>query len=171
MTDPRAAPGRRIPAGAAARAGVVAATGSYGPAVPAAILDTGPLVALLDADEEHHDWAVETFRTLPAPLVTCEAVLAEAMYLLRRSPDAQDKILDWIGRGTLTVAFDLAADCAAVRRLMKKYRSVPMSLADACLVRMAETLERHAICTLDGDFRVYRKDGGEAIELVIPAAG
>ena len=49
--------------------------------------------------------------------------------------------------------------------------SVPMSLADACLVRMAETLHRHAICTLDGDFRVYRKDGGEAIDLVIPAAG
>ena len=46
-----------------------------------------------------------------------------------------------------------------------------MSLADACLVRMAETLHRHAICTLDGDFRVYRKDGGEAIDLVIPAAG
>ena len=138
------------------------------PPIVDAILDTGPLVALLDADEEFHPWAVATIRGFRAPLATCEPVLAEALYLLRASPEAQDKVLEWIGRGTLSIPFEVAAECAAVRRLMKKYRDVPMSLADACIVRMAESLGDHAVCTLDSDFRVYRKDGGAAIPLAIP---
>lgn len=133
-----------------------------------AIVDTGPLVAFLDADEQHHAWAVAAFRRFRAPLVTCEAVLAETMHLVRTSPEAQDKILEWIGRGALTVGLDVATDSAALRRLMRKYRDVPMSFADACVVRMAETLGGHTVCTLDADFRVYRKDGGAAIALAIP---
>ncbi len=133
-----------------------------------AIVDTGPLVALLDADDEFHEWAVEALRGLRAPMATCESVLAEAMYLLRRLPAAQDRILEWIGRGSLTLPFALEPESAAVRSLLKRYRSVPMSLADACVVRMAELLDGHAVFTLDGDFRAYRKDGRSAIPLVIP---
>ena len=136
-----------------------------------AIIDTGPLVALLDGDERHHRWAKEAFGRLEAPLVTCEAVLAEALYLLRESPDAQDKILEWVDRGTLVVDFELTRACPAVRRLMRRYRDQPMSFADACLVRMAETMPHHAVCTLDGDFRVYRKDGGEEIRVISPVEG
>ena len=133
-----------------------------------ALVDTGPLVAFFDASDEFHPWVAGALRGLRGPLLTCEPVIAETMHLLRRMPAAQDVLLGWLGRGSLTVAFDLAQDVAGVRRLMKKYRDQPMSLADACLVRMAETIEGHAICTLDEDFRVYRRDGGAAIELVIP---
>jgi len=134
----------------------------------AAIVDTGPLVAFLDADEEHHAWAVDAFRTLRAPLLTCEPVLAETMHLVRRSPAAQEQILEWVGRGTILLAFDLAEECAAVRRLMRKHRDVPMSLADACLVRMSETVAGHVVCTLDEDFRVYRRDGDEPVPVRMP---
>lgn len=135
-----------------------------------AIVDTGPLVALFDADDEFHDWAVEAFGSLRAPLLTCEPVIAESHHLLRYAPDAQDRILEWLGRGALVLPFALGADSAAVRRHMRRYRSVPMSLADACLVRMAEIHADHAVCTLDGDFRVYRKDGGAEIPVVMPAS-
>ena len=133
-----------------------------------AIIDTGPLVAFLDGDESHHAWARGAFARLAAPIATCEAVLTEALHLLRRTPDAQDKLLEWIDRGTLTVAFELGRECPAVRRLLRKYRDQPMSFADACLVRMAETMPCHVVCTLDRDFRVYRKDGGEEIRLISP---
>ena len=133
-----------------------------------AIVDAGPLVAFFRKDDSHHAWAVEALRNLRGPLVTCEPVLAETMHLLRAWPPARDAILAWIGNGTLAIEFDLAQDCAAVRRLMKKYRDQPMSLADACLVRMAETFDDHVVCTLDDDFRVYRRDGGAAIRLLIP---
>lgn len=133
-----------------------------------ALVDTGPLVAFFDASDEFHPWAADALRGLRGPLLTCEPVIAETTYLLRRMPAAQDALLGWLGRGSLKVEFDLAQDVAGVRRLMKKYRDQPMSLADACLVRMAETIEGHAICTLDEDFRLYRKDGGAEIELVMP---
>jgi uncharacterized protein len=130
------------------------------------IVDTGPLVALFDPGDDAHEWVGETFRKIRMPLLTCEPVLAEAAHLLRFSPPALDKILEWIGNGTLSVAFDLAEDSAAVRRLMRKHRDVPMSLADACLVRMAENHDGHAIGTLDADFRVYRRDGRGPLALV-----
>ncbi len=133
-----------------------------------AIVDAGSLVAFFDADDEHHEWAIESFAGVRNPLLTCEPVLAEAMYLLRARAPAQDKVLDWVARGSLSIDFNLAADVAAVRRLMKKYRDLPMSFADACLVRMADAFDDHVVCTLDADFRVYRKDGGAAIRLVIP---
>lgn len=132
------------------------------------LVDAGPLVAYFDSGDDAHDWTVATFDDAPMPLLTCEAVLVEAAYLLRFSPPSQDVLLEWLGDGTLSIAFDLASDSAAVRRLMKKYRNVPMSLADACLVRMSETFDRHRVCTLDGDFHVYRKDGGAVIPLITP---
>jgi predicted nucleic acid-binding protein len=134
------------------------------------IVDAGPIVALFDRREEFHEWAIDEFARHPMPLITCEAVVVEAAYLMRAWPGAQDKLLEWLGNGTLAVDFDLAEDAAAIRRLMRKYRDRPMSLADACLVRMAEVRPDHAICTLDADFRVYRRDGGGEIRLLIPGA-
>lgn len=134
------------------------------------IVDAGPLVALFRPAERHHAWVAETVRNVRPPMVTCEAVLAEATYLTRAAPRVHEALLDWIVDGRLTIGFHLGDDVAAVRRLMKKYRDRPMSLADACLVRMAETFQDHAVWTLDSDFRVYRKDGGASIPLVIPRA-
>ncbi len=133
-----------------------------------AILDSGPLVALLDAREEHHEWSAEALRGVRGPLVTCEPVLTEAMFLLREHPAAHDRILEWVARGSLAIPFRLAEEAVAIRRLMAKYRDVPMSLADACVVRLTEMLEDHRVCTLDSDFRVYRRHGRERIPLIVP---
>ena len=135
------------------------------------ILDTGPLVALLDASDSAHDWTIRQFRQLTGPLLTCEPVLTEAMYLLRSLRPAQEKILEWIERGVLLCPFVLSAESARVRALWRKYADVPMSLADACLVCMSERHDDHRICTLDSDFAIYRKRGREPIPLIIPEAG
>ena len=132
-----------------------------------AILDTGPLVAFLDRSEAHHAWAVARFRQLSEPLFTCEPVLTECLFLLRLAPDAQDKLLELVERQALTVTFRLQDELTSVRRLMAKYRDAPMSLADACLVRMAETSSL-PVCTLDAHFAVYRKHGRVPLTVISP---
>ncbi len=135
----------------------------------AAIVDTGPLVALFDRAERHHPWVVDRFKEIEAPLLICEPVLAEAMYLLARYPNAQDAVLDLIQKGALSVTFRLDEHLDALRRLLKKYRDTPMSLADACIVCMSEIHDRCAILTLDSDFLVYRKHGRVPLPLIYPA--
>ena len=135
----------------------------------AAIVDTGPLVAFFDRGEQHHSWVVERFEELEAPLLVCEPVLAETMYLLGRYPRAQDALLELIQNGALSVAFQLNEHLGALRRLLQKYKDTPMSLADACVVRMSEIHDRHAVLTLDSDFVVYRKHGRASLTLIHPA--
>jgi uncharacterized protein len=137
----------------------------------AAIVDTGPLVAFLDRAERHHRWVAERIEKLDAPLLVCEPVLAEAMHLLARFPKAQDALLDIVQNGALSLGFRLDEHVDAVRRLLQKYRDTPMSLADACIVRMSEIHDRHAVLTLDSDFLVYRKHGRTPLALIHPAAG
>jgi predicted nucleic acid-binding protein len=133
-----------------------------------AIVDAGPLVAFIDRRDAHHAWTRERFSDLRAPLLVCEPVLVEALLLLRRFPSAQDALLAQVQAGRLRIAFSLAAEVDAVRQLMTKYADVPMSLADACLVRMAELHEDHDVFTLDSDFRIYRKHGRDVISLIAP---
>ncbi len=135
----------------------------------AAIVDTGPLVAFLDRAERHHGWAAECVRELQAPLLVCEPVLAEAMYLLSGLPKAQDALFDLIENGALRIAFQLEEHVASLRALHRKYRDRPMSLADACIVRMTELFGDHWVFTLDSDFSVYRKHGREPLELIHPS--
>jgi uncharacterized protein len=120
------------------------------------LLDTGVIVALLDRSERKHAACVEVVAALAAPLVTCEAVIAEACYLLRGLRGAPDAVLANVERGIFQVPFRLDVTVGAIRALMKRYAGVPMDLADACLVHLADTLETGAILTLDSDFRVYR---------------
>lgn len=134
----------------------------------AAIADTGPLVAFFDRGERNHAWAVEQVRRLEAPLLVCEAVLAEAMYLLSDLPKAQDALFGVLANGALRIALRLDEHVAEARALHRKYRDRPMSLADACVVRMAELFEQHAVLTLDSDFSVYRKHGRAPLELIHP---
>ena len=131
------------------------------------ILDTGPLVAFLDRAESHHAWACERFREFSLPLLTCEPVLTEALFLLRRTPLAQEKILDLVSRRQLVADFHLQKEIVAVRAQWDKYRDLPMSLADACLVRMAE-LTGLSVCTLDSHFAIYRLRGRDPVPLVRP---
>ncbi|HEV2365520.1 MAG TPA: PIN domain-containing protein [Caulobacteraceae bacterium] len=136
----------------------------------AAIVDTGPLVAFLDRSERFHAWTSERFEELEAPLLVCEAVLAEAMHLLRRYPSAQDALMGLLDTGALEIDFQVSQHIAPVRALLAKYGDRPMSLADACIVRMAEINDRHAVLTLDSDFLVYRKNGRAPQALIHPTA-
>jgi predicted nucleic acid-binding protein len=131
-------------------------------------LDAGPLVAYLIKQESHHEWAKKRFKLVGAPMITCESVLSEAFFLLRRIDRSGKSILDLVDRGVLSIGFSLQQEISFVSSLMKRYANVPMSLADACLVRMAELYREAKVFTLDTDFRIYRKNGRQVIPLLIP---
>ena len=132
------------------------------------LVDTGPLVAYLDRSDRDHAWTKETFMQLTRPLLTCEAVIAESLFLLRRGGIAPDGLLELIGRGLVMPDFTLSKEIGAIQHLMKTYRNIPMSLADACLVRMAEIHDNAKVMTLDSDFVVYRKSRRRVIPLLRP---
>lgn len=132
------------------------------------IVDTGPIVALLNARDAHHAWARETFASLQPPLLTCEAVMAETCHLLRRLHGGTAAALSLLTSGAIEIRFSLPSEVAKVLELIERYASVPMSLADASLVRMAELDTRAQIVTLDGDFRIYRRGGRQALRLLLP---
>ncbi len=133
-----------------------------------AIADTGPLVAYFDRRERHHGWAVAQFERLAAPLLVCEPVLTETLFLLSRQPAAGDALLNLVEQGILTLGFRLDEHVGAVRALRRKYVDLPMSLADACVVRMSEIHPRRLVLTLDSDFNVYRRNGTEPLSLLSP---
>jgi uncharacterized protein len=129
------------------------------------LVDAGFLVALLSRRDSHHPWAVTQAPGLPWR--TCEAVLSEAFHLLgRRGAPGLSALLH---RRALIAAFDLDNDVESVLRLLQKYANVPMSLADACLVRMSETLPEPIILTTDSDFRIYRRHSRQVVPCVMPS--
>jgi predicted nucleic acid-binding protein len=131
-------------------------------------VDSGPLVAYLNRNDEFHEWAVETLDALGAPLHTCESVASEACFLLRGVRSGPQAVLALASRGRLKIDFRLDAEIAAVERLIAKYASVPMSLADACLVRMTELHSDTTVVTLDRDFTVYRRHGRGVVPVILP---
>src|SRR5262245_32179433 len=133
------------------------------------VVDTGPLVVFLDGAKRHHDCVAKCIEELEAPLLVCEPVLAEAMYLLSHYSKAQDALFELLQNGALSIGFRIAEHIDRLHQLLRQYRDTPMSLADACIVRMAEIHERHAVLTLDSDFSVYRKHGRIPLTLVHPA--
>ena len=133
------------------------------------LADTGPLVALLVRSDNHHTWAVAQTKVAPPRVVTCEAVVAEALFLLKRHGHDCDDLFALIESGFLCVDFAFRDQHLPVRDLMRRYANRPMSLADACLVRMAELkTEDTCIWTLDRDFQVYRKHRRQSLALVSP---
>jgi predicted nucleic acid-binding protein len=135
------------------------------------IVDTGPLVAFLVKEDVYHSWAVEQFKKLAAPFITCEPVLTEAFYLLHRLKDGDKRFFALLDSGLLRVEFELMGEQEALSRLVRKYDDLPMSLADACVVRMAEIFSKASVFTVDGHFRIYRKHGRQVIPTIIPPAG
>ena len=133
------------------------------------ILDTGPLVAFLNKRDSWHRWAVEQLAAVKSPLVTCEGVISEACFLLRGLAGGPDAVLELTTRGLLDLSFRAEPVLADIRRLMRRYADVPMSFADACLVRVAEQRPGSAVMTLDADFRRYRRMGRLVIPLIAPA--
>ena len=132
------------------------------------IIDTGPLVAFLMGSESRHDWAVEQFKSLPAPFLTCEPVLTEAYHLLSRVREGPRQFFQLLTRGVVKVDFALMAEAGALERLIRKYQDLPMSLADACLVRLAERHPSAMVLTLDRHFSIYRKHGRQPIVAIMP---
>jgi len=128
------------------------------------VVDTGPLVALLNRRDNHHAWAVATFATLSAPLFTCEAVLTEAARLTR----APQRLLKMVSEGTLRLELDVTRESDALSALLAKY-GPRMDLADACVVRMSELRKSCRVLTLDRrDFSSYRRNGRGIIPLIAP---
>jgi uncharacterized protein len=132
------------------------------------LADTGALVALLDRRERFHAWAVEQARSLQPPLLTCEPVIAEVCFLLAELPGGTKAVRDNLANGTWLLDFSLAAEQRRVFALMETYADQPMSLADACLVRMSELFSHASVFTLDGHFRIYRRNRRQIIPVVIP---
>jgi len=124
------------------------------------LTDAGPLVALVHEGDRHHHVCRETFRSLDEPMVTVWPAFTEAMYLLGFSWQAQDVLWRFVERGALSFLELGVSDTARMRELMEKYQDLPMDLADAALVRVAERERLDRIFTLDRrDFSVYRPEG------------
>jgi len=132
------------------------------------LVDSGPLVAFLRAAEADHAWAAEKFAELPAPFLTCEPALAETLFLVSRQPEGPRRFFDLLGSGLLEVEFSVIREREALGKLSHKYQDLPMSLADACLVRLAEKHAGAAVFTLDAHFRIYRKHGRQQIPVIMP---
>ena len=132
------------------------------------IVDTGPLVAFLSGSDSQHEATVAEFRQLLPPFFTYEPVITEAAYLLRRIRHGTDSLLQMLDSGLLVIRFQLFSEHKQVGRLMTKYSNIPISLADACLVRMSEQIDEPLVFTLDRDFRVYRRNGRQIIPLIAP---
>lgn len=136
--------------------------------MPRILLDTGPLVALLSVRESQHAWAAQRFSEWTEPCVTCEPVLTEAFHLLSKVRGGCAALCAALKENLIVLDFDVKAELVPLVDLMDHYENVPMSLADACLVRMAELAPGAQVFTLDGDFRIYRKNRAEIIEVIAP---
>lgn len=133
------------------------------------IIDTGPIVAFFSQNDCYAEWAEEQFRRLKPPFYSCEAVITEAVFLISRiSNDAPLELFKLLAQELIILDFNLREEINIISNLMAKYHKVPMSLADACLVRMSEQHANSLILTLDNDFTIYRKHGRQALELCIP---
>jgi len=133
------------------------------------LLDTGPIVAFLNKKDANHRWACEVFDSIAPPLFTCESVISEACFLVRRLEGGPGVVLELVRRGIVQPDFRLDAEIRAVGRLIGKFADVPMSLADACLVRMAELDGKARVLTLDRDFQIYRKNRRQSIPVLMPS--
>ena len=128
------------------------------------IADTGLLVGFLDSSDQFHNWAAQRFEELRAVLITCEAVIAETEYLV---PGSGPLLMEMVRRGALQIVALLPEEAEALAALMKSYPK--MQFADACIVRLSETVADAVVYTTDKrDFHIYRRHRNERIETVTP---
>jgi predicted nucleic acid-binding protein len=139
--------------------------------VTTVILDTGPLVALLNRRDRHHAWACGVLDGVDPPVFTCDPVLSEACFLVRDLVGGPDAVLELVTRGIVRSDFRVSSEADALRIMMKKYASIPMSLADSCLVRMTELDTKSVVVTLDSDFRIYRRHRRQVVPTISPSQG
>jgi len=130
------------------------------------LVDAGFLVALLSRRDQHHAWAAVCAPEYPPPWRTCDAVLSEAVHLLGSA--GTPALAELLRRRAVVPAFDLADELDTVLALLRKYANVPISLADACLVRMTETTADPLLLTTNSDFRIYRRHSRKRIPCALP---
>jgi len=128
------------------------------------IADTGFLVAFANARDQHHDWALDVAEDVTEPLLTCEAVLAEAAFHL----GDVGLVLEMISEELIRLDFVCNDHLAHLAGLAKRYKDRKPDLADLCLIRMSELHPKHSVITVDEDFRVYRRNKREVIPLISP---
>jgi predicted nucleic acid-binding protein len=131
------------------------------------LIDTGPLVALTHQRDQYHQWARQEAANLKAPFLTCEAVWSEAWFLLQKLPLAQAKLLHLLENGLIQIRFNASGETASLLSLLRRYANVPMSVADACLVRMSELQSDCVVFTTDSDFNIYRRNGNQLIPVLL----
>lgn len=132
------------------------------------LFDTGLIVALLDSSEHRHRTCVEVIQSCTAPLVTCEAVIAESCYLVPKQRGAAERILENVASGAFQIPFQLAGCAGEIQRILHRYRDREIDLADACLIHLANELRTGEILTLDRDFEIYRRGGNKRFTPLIP---
>jgi uncharacterized protein len=131
------------------------------------ITDTGFLVAFGNRTDVYHAWALELATRVKEPLLTCEAVLAEAAFHLGET----SLVVDFVRQGLVQLAFNLTDHMDRIAELADRYRDRQPDLADLCLIRMSELHPKHSVITTDvADFRVYRRNWREIIPIVHPTA-
>lgn len=132
------------------------------------VVDTGPLVAAIDRDDQWHLPTIQLMQRIAPPMVTCEAVLAETWFLLRHQPDGWQKIEKWLKQDILVIDLSLRDKSRLFRTLalIHQYHDLPMSMADASLITMLEERAHSAIFTWDHHFQVYRLHGREPVTLI-----
>jgi uncharacterized protein len=130
------------------------------------LADSGALVALLSHSDQYHQWMEAHLDSLPGPWLTCDAALSEAFHLLGSRGSGQ--LIAMLRRQVLRPVFNLVAEIEPILALMAKYRDIPMSLADACFVRLSEILPDPLVVTTDADFRIYRRHSRQSVPCLLP---
>lgn len=132
------------------------------------LVDTGFLVSVYDKRERRHAECLRIHLELPNPIATCEAVIVEALHLLRRVQGAADGILASVNEGVLQIPLRLNESASSIQAILRKYRDTPADFAEACLIHLANQLDTGDILTLDSDFKHYRWRRNRAFNLLIP---
>lgn len=132
------------------------------------ILDTSALIAFVRKQDRYHPWAIKAWQDIAPPMLTCESVLSEVCFLLKNETLGLEAVFDMLKNDVIDVSFSFREEVSNIKSLMSRYNSVPMSFADACLVRMSELVVGSSIITLDSDFRIYRQHRDRAIPVIMP---
>jgi len=130
------------------------------------VVDAGFLVALWHRNDRHHSWAMAAAEVNPPPWMACESALSEADHLLSRPGRRTLRMA--VRRGAIRLVATLAEETSAILTLLEKYDNVPMSVADACTVRLTEILSDPLVLTTDADFRIYRRQSRKVVPCLLP---
>jgi predicted nucleic acid-binding protein len=131
------------------------------------LIDSGPLIALFDASDKHHQASVSFIRANKNRLVTTLASVTETLHMLDFNRQAQLDFLEWMDKGAVEVRNIENCDFGRIRELTEKYQDLPMDFADSCLVYLAEKLGLDAVATVDRDFSIYRINGRKKFKMAL----